>query len=88
LHSWQLTGEQRDEQVVREIIAYIARDLTHSSGGFYSAEDADSLDEHGHSEEGAFYTWTPDEVRRAVSGDAEAVLQYWDISDDGNFEGR
>jgi len=88
LHSWQLTGEPRDEQVVREIIAYIARDLTHSLGGFYSAEDADSLDEHGHSEEGAFYTWTPDEVRRAVSGDAETVLQYWDISDDGNFEGR
>ena len=88
LHQWQLTHEARDEQVVREIVDYIARDLMHSSGGFYSAEDADSLDEHGHSEEGAFYTWTPQEVRNAVSADPEAVLSYWDITDDGNFEGR
>ena len=88
LHSWQLTGEPRDEQVVREIVAYIARDLTHSLGGFFSAEDADSLDEHGHSEEGAFYTWTPNEVRRAISGDVDAVLRYWDITENGNFEGR
>ena len=88
LHQWQLTHEPRDEQVVREIVDYIARDLTHSSGGFFSAEDADSLDEHGHSEEGAFYTWTPDEVRTIVTGDADAVLAYWDITDDGNFEGR
>ncbi len=88
LHQWQLTHEPRDEQVVREIVDYIARDLSHSSGGFYSAEDADSLDEHGHSEEGAFYTWTPQEVRNAVTGDADAVMSYWDITDDGNFEGR
>ena len=88
LHQWQLTHEMRDEQVVREIVDYIARDLMHSSGGFYSAEDADSFDEHGHSEEGAFYTWTPQEVRNAVSDDPDAVLAYWDITDDGNFEGR
>jgi uncharacterized protein YyaL (SSP411 family) len=60
----------------------------HTSGGFYSAEDADSLDDHGHSEEGAFYTWTPQEVRNTVTDDPEAVLAYWDITDDGNFEGR
>lgn len=88
LHQWQLTHEPRDEQVVREIVDYIARDLSHSSGGFFSAEDADSLDEHGHSEEGAFYTWTPQEIREAVSGDADAVMSYWDITESGNFEGR
>lgn len=88
LHQWQLTHEPRDEQVVREIVDYIARDLMHSSGGFYSAEDADSLDEHGHSEEGAFYTWTPEEVRHAVSVNTEEVLAYWDITAEGNFEGR
>ena len=88
LHQWQLTHESRDEQVVREIVDYIARDLMHSSGGFYSAEDADSLDEHGHSEEGAFYTWTPEEVRHAVTVDTEEVLAYWDITAEGNFEGR
>lgn len=88
LHKWQLSRTPRDEQVVREIVAYIARDLTHPLGGFYSAEDADSLDEHGHSEEGAFYTWTPDEVRAIISDNVDDVLTYWDITVDGNFEGR
>lgn len=88
LHAWQVHKEPRDEQIAREIIAYVLRDLTHTDGGFYSAEDADSLNDEGHSEEGAFYTWTPSEVREIVGGDADDVLTYWGITEEGNFEGR
>ncbi|MEY4632973.1 MAG: hypothetical protein RLZ18_345 [Actinomycetota bacterium] len=88
LHAWQTTGDARHLQTTREIIEYVLRDLRHESGGFYSAEDADSLDEHGHSEEGAFYTFTPDEIR-AITGDkADEALAWWNITDAGNFEGR
>ena len=88
LHAWQITGDARHLQTTREIIEYVLRDLCHESGGFYSAEDADSLDEHGHSEEGAFYTFTPDEIR-AITGDKAAeALAWWNITDAGNFEGR
>ncbi len=88
LHAWQTTGDARHLQTTREIIEYVLRDLRHESGGVYSAEDADSLDEHGHSEEGAFYTFTPDEIR-AITGDkADEALAWWNITDAGNFEGR
>lgn len=79
-------------QVVEETIAYVLRDLRHPDGGFYSAEDADSPDEHGHGHEGLFHTWTPDEVRTALAGfpaaEIDAVLDWYDITDAGNFEGR
>lgn len=88
VHAWQLRGEQRDQQIVSEIIEYVLRDLCHEDGGFYSAEDADSLDEHGHSEEGAFYTWTPTEIADVVGASAEQVCEYWGITAEGNFEGK
>lgn len=88
LHMWQLTHEERDAQIVREIVRYVLTDLSHPLGGFFSAEDADSLDAHGHSEEGAFYTWTPQEVVEALGDQADAACAYWDITENGNFEGR
>lgn len=88
LHAWQLRGEKRDEQIAREIINYVVTDLCHPDGGFYSAEDADSLDESGHSHEGIFYTWTTSEVRQILGDAADEALAYWGITDEGNFEGR
>jgi uncharacterized protein len=79
-------------QVVEETIGYVLRDLRHPDGGFYSAEDADSADEHGHMHEGRFHTWTPDEVRAALPGwpaeRVQEVLGWFGITDAGNFEGR
>lgn len=88
LHAWQLTKNERHLQVTREIVEYVLRDLSDPLGGFYSAEDADSLDEHGHSEEGAFYTFTPSEVREILGDQASTACAWWDITDAGNFEGR
>ena len=88
VHAWQVRGEPRDKQIALEIIEYVLRDLRHPDGGFFSAEDADSLDEHGHSEEGAFYTWTPDEVAEVLGASAPQVCEYWDITPKGNFEGK
>ena len=87
LHAWQITNEPRHRQVAEEIISYVLSDLSHEDGGFYSAEDADSLDAHGHSEEGAFYTWSPTEVREVLGDAADEALQWWNIEEGGNFEG-
>lgn len=88
LHAWLVTRHDRHRQVVHEIVDYLVRDMRHDLGGFYSAEDADSLDASGHSEEGAFYTWTPGEMRSALGDSAERALTWWNITDAGNFEGR
>jgi uncharacterized protein YyaL (SSP411 family) len=80
LHAWQVTGEARFRQVVEETIGYVLRDLRHTSGGFYSAEDADS-----EGEEGKFYVWSLNEVR-SVGG--EAAVEWYGVTEAGNFEGH
>ena len=59
--------------------SYVLRDLRQPSGGFSSAEDADSPGPDGHGHEGLFHTWTVDEVRAVLGADADAALDhYWD----------
>ena len=87
-HAWLIEHNDRHRQTAEEIIAYVIDEMSHPDGGFYSAEDADSLDQHGHSEEGAFYTWTPHEVTAVLGKDAAIALEWWNISEPGNFEGR
>ena len=74
--------------MVEETVEYVLRELRHPSGGFYSAEDADSPDEHGHGHEGLFHTWTIDEVREVLGADADVALEWYEFTDEGNFEGR
>lgn len=88
LHGHLVFGHARWAQVVEETIGYVLRDMTHPDGGFFSAEDADSPDEYGHGHEGLFHTWTPDEVRAVLGPDAQAALDWYDITESGNFEGR
>jgi uncharacterized protein len=66
-----------------DIIEYIRRDMTLETGGIASAEDADS-----EGEEGKFYIWTLQEFR-AICGEDSAILEkFWDITEEGNFEGH
>ena len=81
LHAWQLTGESRFLQTVEETIDYVLRDLRHPLGGFYSAEDADS-----EGVEGRFYVWTIAEVREICGADADAVIEWYGVTEHGNWE--
>lgn len=88
LHASVLFGNETWKQVARETIDYVLRDLTHSNGGFFSAEDADSLDEFGHSHEGHFYIWSKDEFIEALPTELVApALEWYEITNEGNFEG-
>jgi uncharacterized protein YyaL (SSP411 family) len=84
LEAWQVTGDPDLRRVVVETLDYVRRDLRHPDGGFYSATDADS-----EGEEGRYFLWTPAEVAAVVEpGDVELVCRYWDVSPEGNFEGK
>ncbi|CAB4539639.1 MAG: DUF255 domain-containing protein [Actinobacteria bacterium] len=93
----QAFGDPVYRQVATETIEYVLRELRHPDGGFFSAEDADSLDAEGHSHEGAYYVWTIDEARQVLHdaglGPAEAdeVLDWYEFTHPanaaGNFEG-
>ncbi len=79
--AYQARGKDEYKKTAHEIFSYILRDMTSSSGGFYSAEDADS-----EGEEGRFYVWTGDEVRQLVGEkEAEIIIRAFNIENDGNF---
>jgi uncharacterized protein YyaL (SSP411 family) len=73
--AYQLTRESELETLARDMLDYVLRDMTAPDGGFYSAEDADSLIAAGKPEkaEGAFYVWTYEEIE-AVLGPEPAKL--------------
>jgi uncharacterized protein YyaL (SSP411 family) len=84
LEAYQLSGKQKYANVAEQIFAYVLRDMTDSTGAFYSAEDADS---EGH--EGKFYVWDPDEVLEVLgTEDGELFCDLYDITKEGNFEGH
>jgi uncharacterized protein YyaL (SSP411 family) len=68
LTAHQLTGEAFYADTARGILEYVRRDMTSPEGGFYSAEDADSLEREGEArkKEGAFYCWTLDEIEAVL----------------------
>ncbi len=67
LHAWQLTGNPFYRHIAVETLDYVAREMTHPAGGFYSTQDADS-----EGEEGKFFVWPADEVWDILG--PEAVL--------------
>jgi len=80
LDAFQITQDRRYQSVARDILDYIALDMTSREGGFFSAEDADSpviagTDDprHRKTAEGAFYVWTKKEIDAAL-GDAAAEI--------------
>ena len=60
-----ITQEEKYRDVVDDILLYVTRDMTHPSGGFFSAEDADSypMDNPSEKKEGAFCVWSWEEIK-------------------------
>jgi uncharacterized protein YyaL (SSP411 family) len=75
-----VTGTPRYREVVEETIGYVLRDLRHPSGGFFSAEDADS-----EGVEGKFFLWSPAEIETLCGEDAPEVLRFFGVTEAGNF---
>jgi len=86
LDAFQITQEPQFASVARDILDYVARDLTSNESGFFSAEDADSLFEHGKPEhgEGAFYIWTQKEIDTALGDAAEIFDFHYGVQSHGN----
>lgn len=69
LEAYQLTGDEPMAATARTILDYVLRDLSHPEGGFYSAEDADSVIDPANPHEkgeGAFYIWSHEELSQLL----------------------
>jgi uncharacterized protein YyaL (SSP411 family) len=86
-HLWRATGSDLARRVALETCDFMVRELRTAEGGFASALDADSDRPEGGHAEGAFYVWTPDELR-AVLGEEDAALaaEYFGVTETGTFE--
>jgi uncharacterized protein YyaL (SSP411 family) len=96
LSGYRATGRDRYAEIVRETLDFAERELSHAEGGFFSTLDARSempasrLDEgeEPEREEGAFYVWTPDEVRGVLDEPAATLFcRRYGVVSGGNFEG-
>src|SRR5712691_12979447 len=84
LHPSLVTGKSFYIRIVEETLDYVVREMTAPTGGFYSTQDADS-----EGEEGKFFVWTPAEIEAVLlPRDAALFMQYYDVSQQGNFEGK
>ena len=89
VHGALVSGDTRYRQVVEETVNYVLDTLTHPDGGFFSAEDADSDDDLGHSHEGWFYTWSMDELRTVLPDHLlSKAISWYGVTEESNFEGR
>ncbi len=81
LHAWQITGKQLYRRIVEETLDFVAREMRHAGGGFYSSYDADS-----EGEEGKFYVWTAVQIREHLGDDADLFMAYFGVTEHGNWE--
>jgi uncharacterized protein len=87
LSAFQLSADQGYRKTAIQILEYVLRDMQDPGGGFYSAEDADSVNPYNPAEhsEGAFYLWTEEEID-ALLPERQASLfkAYYGVNENGN----
>jgi uncharacterized protein len=90
LETFQLASDRFFADVAQDTLEYVMREMTSPEGGFFSAEDADSVppehasDPHPHKTEGAFYLWTQSELQTLLGNDFDVFRHRFGIRPDGN----
>ena len=68
----------------RETAGWMMREMQHPDGGYYAAQDADS-----EGEEGKFYVWRRDAVKRLLTEDEYLLIEtLYGLDKPANFEGK
>ena len=81
--AYQITKDPFYLDVVTKTLDYVMREMTSTSGLFYSAQDADT-----NGEEGQTFVWKKRQIENILGDDSEIFCIYYDVTDGGNFEGN
>jgi uncharacterized protein YyaL (SSP411 family) len=84
--AYQATKNELYKNTVYQTLEFIERELTTQEGAFYSSLDADSLNEEGKLEEGAFYVWTQNDLKAILGKDYDLFVAYYNVNYYGLWE--
>lgn len=84
--AYKLTKNSLYKNVVYETISFLNSELKDNSGGYYSSLDADSKTETNVLEEGAFYVWTKEELKKVLKEKFTLFSDYYNINEYGYWE--
>jgi hypothetical protein len=74
------------KDVVKQTLVFIKNEMTNTNGAFYSSIDADSKNNEGKLEEGAFYVWNQEQLKTLLKTDFKLFSDYYNINDFGLWE--
>ncbi len=81
-----ISNNELYKDVVKETLVFIKNEMTTTNGAFYSSIDADSKNNEGKLEEGAFYVWTQEQLKALLKTDFKLFSDYYNINDFGLWE--
>ena len=84
--AYLITNDELYKNVVYETINFVLKELTNSNGGFYSSIDADSKSLDGKENEGAYYVWKEDELKKLLKNEFIVFSDYYNINKYGYWE--
>jgi len=84
--AYLITNNELYKNVVYETISFVLEELTNSNGGFYSSIDADSKSLDGEENEGAYYVWKEDELKKLLKDEFVIFSDYYNINKYGYWE--
>ncbi|MFA7445265.1 MAG: thioredoxin domain-containing protein [Flavobacteriaceae bacterium] len=84
--AYKLTKNELYKEIVKKTADFVEREWLTEEGGFYSAFDADSLNDNGKVEEGAFYVWRKQELEAIFEDDFPLFSEIFNCNDFGVWE--
>ena len=84
--AYLLTKKKLYKETLINTLDFVTRELSDASGGFYTALDADSIDNNKELKEGAYYVWTIPELQELIKDDYELFSDYYNINAYGFWE--
>ena len=85
-NAYKLTHNKLYKEVITKTLLFVEKEFLSKEFAFYSALDADSLNQNNKQEEGAFYVWTKKELQEIIKEDFELFTQVFNVNKFGLWE--
>ncbi len=84
--AYKLTQNPLYKEIIEKSLHFINKEWKTNEGGFFSALDADSINENNHLEEGAFYIWKIPQLKSILKDDFNLFSEVFNINSFGFWE--